>query len=182
MKSMTAEEARSFCTQESTSLAVDEHNSLYYDSPEEYSFFVKHPPGYRGVLALTHDILTLGPPGLFEGGLVWLKAIWAGTDVFLRPGWRILEDMRRAHGDLRTLDIAPAQHFRHDEFVELHVFLIQVMAYGWPACYVPSRSGFFLQFRSSERFFCYSKDAAVVDEFFSKLARWSPVREEAQTT
>lgn len=111
------------------------------------------------MVALTHGILTVSPLTAFEGGLVWMRlGQWdVGVTELVRPAWRIIEDMRRAHGDLRTLDIAPAQLFRCDEFVELHVLLIQVMAYGLGAYFVPNAGGYFLDFRISERFFLQGK-------------------------
>jgi len=99
----------------------------------------------------------------------------------VRPGWKIIEDIRRANGDLRSLDIAPAQLFRHDEFVELHAFLIQVMAYGWGAYFVPRVGGYFLDFRTSERFFCKAKSAQKLEELYSVLEEWGPLRNNAET-
>src|SRR5690242_18940910 len=92
-----------------------------------------------------------------------------GVCEFVRPGSRIIEDMRRAHGDLRTMDIAPAQLFRRDEFVELHVFLIQVMAYGWRAYFVPSTSDYFLDLRISEKFLCKAKSPEKLEELRAAL-------------
>jgi tetratricopeptide (TPR) repeat protein len=178
MKSMTAEEARQYCTQPSVGLAVDEHDFLYYEAPEEHSFFIKHPPEHRRIVALTYDILTVTPLNNFYGGLIWLYGWHLGVNELVRPGWRILEDMRRAHGDPRSLDLAPAQCFRNDEFVELHACLLQVVAYGWPACFLPSGSEFFVEFRSSERAFFYLKEPKMLDELYSKLGSWGPEKED----
>lgn len=177
MKSLTVEEARNYCTQSGTFLSINDSNSLYYDTPEEHSFSIKHPPEYRRMLALTYELLTFSSPDSFYGGMIWLQGWQLGVNEMIRPGWRILEDMRRAHGDQRSLDLAPAQYFRHDEFVELHAYLVQVMGNGWPACYLPSGSCSFFEFRSSERFLCYSKDSTELDKLYSKLSSWGPAKE-----
>ena len=179
MKSMTVEEARQYCTQPSAGLSVDEHDFLYYDVPEEHGFFINHPLEHRKIVSLTYDLLTASPINCFDGGIIWVYGWHLGTTWMIQPGWRILEDMRRAHGDSRSLDIAPAQYFREDEFVELHAFLVQVMAYGWPACYLPRGSRFFVQLRSSERTFFYARESAMLDELYSKLMRWEPTREDS---
>jgi hypothetical protein len=179
MQSMTNEEARWWCSQDATSLKLTNEDILYYKSEDEPSFIVKSPLQHRRMVALTYEILMLSEPTTFEGGLVWMRlGQWhVGVSEFVRPGWRIVEDMRRAHGDLRTLDIAPAQLFRLDEFVELHAFLIQIMAYGWGAYFVPSAGGYFLDFRTSERFFCKAKSSDKLEELYSALKSWEPSKD-----
>jgi len=179
MQAMNSEEARWWCNQESTSLKLTDEDILYYRNEEEPSFIVKSPQQHRRMVALTYEILTLSDVTTFEGGLGWMRlGQWnVGVSEYVRPGWRIIEDRRRAHGDLRTLDIAPAQLFRRDEFVELHVFLIQVMAYGWGAYFVPSIGDYFLDFRTSERFFCKAKSPEKLEELYSALKSWEPSKE-----
>jgi hypothetical protein len=178
MKSLTIDEARQYCNQPYLCLAVDEHDFLYYDVSEEHRFFINPPPEHRRIVKLTYDLLTVSPINCFDGGLIWLYGWQLGTPWMIQPGWKILEDMRRAHGDARSLDLAPAQYFREDEFVDLHAYLIQVVAYGWPACYLPSGSRFFVEFRSSERAFFYFKELAMLDELYSKLALWEPKKDD----
>lgn len=153
----------------------------YYENENEPSLKVQVPPEHRRVVALAHDILMLSAPSMFEGGLVWLGMWYVGVSEFVRPGWRIIEDMRRAHGDMRSLDIAPAQLFRHDEFVELHAFLIQVMAFGWGAYLVPAVGHYFLDFRTSERFFCKAESPEKLEKLYSALQTWEPSKVPVQS-
>jgi hypothetical protein len=95
----------------------------------------------------------------------------------VRPGWKILEGMRRAQGDLRSLDIAPAQAFRHDELVELHAWLIQVMAYGWFAYFVPSIGDYYVLFTTTGRILFTAKSSETLDTLFSGLKSWGPTKE-----
>lgn len=177
MQSMTVQEARWWCNQDATSLKLTNEDILYYQNEEEPHFVVKVPPQHRRVATLAHDILLLSDLSLFEGGLVWFRQWKIGVSELVRPGWRIIEDMRRAHGDLRSLDIASAQLFRHDEFVELQAFLIQIMAYGWGAYFIPSVGGYFLQFTTSERFSCKAKSAEKLEDLYSALKPWEPSKE-----
>ncbi len=182
MQAITAKEARSWCAQDATSLRVTNEDILYYQSENEPGFMIKVPPEHRRIATLVHDLLMLSHPSLFEGGLVWLQQWEIGVSELVRPGWRIVEAMRRAHGDLRSLEIAPAQLFRHDEFVDLHAFLIQVMAYGWGAYFVPSSGGYFLEFRTSNRLLCRAKSAEALEELYTALQEWGPLRDDSKDT
>ena len=177
MQSMTIEESRSWCCQDATSLKLTSEDTLYYQNEEEPSFMVKAPLEDRRLAALTHDILMLSDPSMFDGGFVWLRQWKVGVSELARPGWRIIEAIRRAHGDPRSLDIAPGQLFRHDEFVELHAFLIQIMAYGWGAYFVPSFGDYLLHFRTSDKFFCKARSAEKLAELYSALKPWKPSKE-----
>jgi len=178
MRSLTAEDARQRCTQPSVGLAVDEHNFLYYDVEDEHTFFIKNPAEHRRMVSLTYDILTACRLDSLEYVIIWLYDSQLGSPEMIKPGLKILEDIRRANGDQNSLGLAPAEYFRHDEFVELHAYLLQVMAWGWPACFVPSGGHFFVELRSSERAFFYSNDPGLLDRLSSELARWEPMRED----
>src|SRR5271169_6224635 len=177
MQSMTVEAVRWWCKQPAMHLKLTEEDMPYYESEEAPSFVLKTPPEHRRISALAHDILMLSDPALFEGGVVWLYQWEIGVAELVRPGWRIIEDIRRAHGDLRSLEIAPAELFRNDEFVELHAFLIQVMAYGWSGHFIPSVGGYFLQFTTSERLICKAKSAEKLQELYSALKIWTPSKQ-----
>jgi hypothetical protein len=178
MQSQTAREARWWCTQGGKSdLKLSRQDVLSFGKRGEQTFRVKNPPEHRRIVALVHHILSIQRERGFSGGLIWFHMWYVGSPELKKPGWRIIEDMRRAHGDLRSLDIAPAQVFRDDEFVELHAFLIQMMAYGWSGYYVPSAEDFFLDFRTSERFFCVAKSAERLGTLYSSLKSWNPSNE-----
>lgn len=174
---MTKEETRKYCTQPSAGLAVDEDDCLYYDSPDEDSFFIKYPSEHRQIVKLSYDLLTISPINCFDGGMIWLHGWQYGPRWMTKPGWRIIEDMRRAHGDQNSLDIAPAQYFREDEMVELHASLIQLVAYEWPAYYLPRGSRFFVDY-TGERVLVHSKDSGMLEELYSGLASWGPGKED----
>jgi hypothetical protein len=174
MQGLTVKEARKYCMQSAVALRVADLGSLFYDGPEEYAFVIETPEEHRMMVTLALAILSYPNVGSFEGGLLWLTRWQIGTNQMVRPGWRIIEDMRRAHGELRSLDIAPAQYFRHDEFVELHAFLIETMAYGWAGFFVAA--GFFINFQESGKIRCVATDVETLDKLFSALQRWNPLK------
>lgn len=61
--------------------------------------------------------------------------VWDVRDEAI--GLKALEQFRRSYGELRSLEAAPGQYFRHDEFVESVCCLLQPMLVGWDAYYVP---------------------------------------------
>jgi hypothetical protein len=178
MQSQSIKEARWWCTQGGESeMRLARHDVLSYGRRKEYTFRIKNPPEHRRIVALAHDILTIQSQRGFSGGLVWFHAWEFGSPELVKPGWKIIESMRRAQGDPRCLDIAPGQVFREDELVELHAFLIQMMAFGWSGYYVPSAEDFFLDFRTSERFFCVAKSEERLRLLSSSLKPWKPASE-----
>lgn len=178
MQSQSTKEARGWCTQGGESdRRLARQDVLSYGKRKEFTFRIKNPSEHRKIVALAHDILAIQSERGFSGGLIWFHMWYVGCGELVMPGWKIIESMRRAQGDLRSLDIAPAQVFREDELVELHAFLIQMMAFGWSGYYVPSTEDFFLDFRTSERFFCVAKSEERLKALSSSLKLWNPARE-----
>jgi len=177
MQSQSVREAKWWCTQGGQSdRRLTRQDILSYGKRKEYTFRIKYPLEHRRIVALAHQILTIESGRGFYGGLIWFNAWHVGVSELVKPGWKIIEGMRRAQGDLRSLDIAPAQAFRDDELVELHAFLIQMMAFGWSGYYIPSAGDFFLDFRTSERFFCVAKSEESLERLYSSLKSWEPAK------
>lgn len=128
MRGMTTEQALSWSR--SAGLIMNEDGLLSYDNPNQQRFFIAAPETFRGMMALARAIIVFGGEAGFHGGLLWLHRWDIGSPQSVRVGWQIMEDMRRARGDVQSLDIAPAQSFRHDEFVPLHAFLLHVLGLG----------------------------------------------------
>jgi hypothetical protein len=98
----------------------------------------------------------------------------ASHDYLMPLGWRVVEDMRRANGDLRPLDVAPAQIFREDEGLEVQLYLMTVFGNGWPGCFVPAIGDFIVEFRSSERLFFYCQGEAALNRLRAELEEFEP--------
>lgn len=172
MKAMTVEEAKSWCR--SAGLNLTEEDSLYYKPLAESRFFVSAPEEFRRILPFTRGMLTFRGEAAFSGGLVWLRRWEIGVPQFVRVGWQIIEAIRRAHGDPRSLELAPAQVFRDDEFSDLQAFLVQVTGFGWVAEFVPSAGRFFAHFKDNRQVCFTSESIDSLNELRTHLSQWNP--------
>jgi len=176
MKAMTNEGAREWCSR--AGLKIAGGDTLRHKRPREHLFFITSPEEHRLIVALARNLICLPQGGSFAGGLVWLRRWNIGSPELVRPGWRILEDMRRAHGEHRSLEVAPSQSFRDDEFVELHAFLIQVIAYGWVTDFVPSTGGYFFHFKDNRQICGIAQSLETSTGLRAALRRWNPTDED----
>jgi hypothetical protein len=171
---MTSAEAREWCSQDAVGLRVDRYDLLRYKQPKQHSFFVQAPEELRLITAFAYHILTFPDAVSFGGGLLWLKRWNIGSPQMASPGWLILESIRRTHGELRSLEVAGAQIFRDSELVELHAFLIQVVAFGWVTDYVASAGRFFLHFKDNRQI-CFTAESPItLKELRASFQRWNP--------
>jgi hypothetical protein len=178
MKAMTPIEAREWCSQGSTGLHVTRDEILRYKRSEEHKFFITAPEEHRMIAFLARTLPCFRGEANFSGGFLWLRRWDIGSRPEVSSGWLILESVRRAHGELRSLEVADAQYFREDEFAELHVFLIQTIAYGWVADYVPCAGGYFLHFKDNRQICFTAESAGTLKELRTAYQRWNPTDED----
>lgn len=174
---MTSDEARKWCSQDATGLKITRDDDLQYKGPE-HKLFIQIPEEHRGIVVLARVLLAFRGEVNFSGGMLWLRWWEIGSPQLTRVGWQILEDIRRAHGESRSLEVAPAQLFREDEFVELQAFLTQVMCFGWVADYVPSASGFFAHFKDNRQVCCTATSVDELKDLRTHFAEWNPTDED----
>jgi hypothetical protein len=177
MEAMTDEQVRKWCPQAGLK-ATTRFDILRYKQKREHKFFITAPEEHRAILYLARVMLIFRDEVQFSGGLVWLQQWNIGSPPLVSAGWRILEDMRRAHGELRSLEIAPAQSFREDEIVELHAFLIQVIAFGWRADFIPFFGEFFLHFKPNRQICITAKSPKTLKELRDHFQQWNPTDED----
>jgi hypothetical protein len=178
MKAMTTDEAKKWCSNEATGLRLTHDGVLSYRRPGEHRFFITAPEEHREIVVLTRHILVFRGEENFSGGLLWLHRWDIGSPQLVRVGWRILEDIRRAHGELQSLETAPAQLFREDEIVELHAFLIQAIAFGWLADFIPCSTGSFLHFKTNRQICFTAESAETLRELRTAFQEWNPTDED----
>ncbi len=176
MKAMTVEEAKSWCL--SAGLRPNEEGLLCYSPLAAQRFFVSAPEEFRRIMPFTRDMLTFRGEAAFSGGLIWLQEWTIGTPQFTRVGRQIVEDIRRAHGEPRSLELAPAQLFRDDELLDLHAFLVQITGFGWVADFVPSTGGFFVHFKGNRQVCFTSKSTDSLNELRAALGEWNPTEDD----
>lgn len=175
MKAMNAAEARKWCSEVGL---VTKDYTLRFESAGEHKFFAEAPEEHRMIAAFAYHVLAFRSEVSFGGGLLWLQRWDIGSPQLVRPGWRVMEDIRRAHGELRSLEAAPAQFFRDDEFVELHAFLIQVIGFGWVTDYVPCDGRFFLHFKDDRQICFMAESPETLKELRNAFQKWNPTDED----
>jgi hypothetical protein len=176
MKVLTTTEARQWCSQ--AELVMTRDFSLRYKGAAQNKFFITAPEEHRKIVVLARAMLMFREEANFSGGLLWLQRWDIGSPQLVRVGWRILEDIRRAHGELRSLEAAPAQSFRDDELVELHAFLVQAIAFGWVTDFVPSARGFFLHFKDNRQICVAAESPETLRELRIHFQQWHPTDED----
>ncbi|HEY6128262.1 MAG TPA: hypothetical protein VIW23_08785 [Candidatus Acidoferrum sp.] len=174
MRSMTSDEARKWCSQDAVRLSLTRDEVLRYKSAGKHKLFVTAPQEHRRIIVLARTILLFRGEADFSGGLLWLRRWDIGSPQLVRVGWRILEDIRRAHGESRSLEVAPAQLFRDDELVELHAFLVQAIAFGWVADFIPSTGGFFAHFKDNRQVCLFADSSETLKEMRTSFRDWKP--------
>jgi hypothetical protein len=180
MRAITNEEARKWCSH--AGLTITSGHFLRYKHPRQNRFFITAPQEHREIVILARAMMIFRGEANFSGGLLWLQRWDIGSPQLVWPGWRILEDIRRAHGEPRSLESAPAQLFRDDELVGLHAFLVQVIAFGWVADFVPSSGRFFLHFKDNRQVCCTAESADTLKELRETFQRWNPTVEDPMVT
>jgi hypothetical protein len=152
--------------------------SLQYRGSKGNKFFITAPEEHREIVFLARAMMTFRGEADFSGGLLWLRRWDIGSPQLVRVGWRILEDVRRAHGEHQSLEVAPAQLFRDDEFVELHAFLIQAIAFGWVTDFIPSAGDFFLHLKDNRQVCVATKSPNTLTELRTYFQQWHPTDED----
>lgn len=176
MKVLTIQEASEWCTE--AGLVARNDGTLGYKRQKERQLFLSAPDELMRIAALVRSLMTFRGEANFSGGIVWLRRWDIGSPELVRPGWCIVESIRRAHGELRDLETAPAQLFRHDEFVQMHAFLIQVTAFGWIADSVLSGSEFFFHHKDNRQMRLCCETDRTLEEIKVAFQDWSPTDED----
>jgi|SRR5580692_1157286 hypothetical protein len=176
MKVMSREEAAAWCRKVGPRMTAE--GVLQYARAKQYRLFVEAPEEFRLIMRFTRAMLMFRGEASFAGGLLWLRRWDIGSPQFIWLGWKIIEDTRRLHGDLRSLETAPAQIFRDDEFFDLHTFLVQVVGFGWVAEFVSPTGGFFMHFKDNRQVCFNARSPELLQELRAAFAEWNPTAED----
>ena len=89
------------------------------------------------------DLVSDDDESKFEGVLVWIRQWGIGSETSERVGMNIVESMRLAKGEARSVNETPAHLFDEHELVEAHALLLQPLFFEWDAFVVPSSGKYF---------------------------------------
>jgi hypothetical protein len=130
---------------------------LFFTHPEASCIDLEYPPKLERLSFFARLLSTIGyGDEYFQGALLWLRewGVWNLSDEGI--GYRIIEGMNRAAGQLSSFEVAPGHVFRADELPDAIGMLIQPMIFGWDAYYYPLWS-----YGTGELFLFVSHDSFV---------------------
>jgi hypothetical protein len=171
MKALTSQEAKTWCDQRSIHVAEDGY--LYYGNPK-LDFTIELLEKASRLTALAAWLLPESEKIPFQGALLWVKewGIWAQHSE--EAGMKIIETLRLAHGETRSLKAAPAMLFGPQELRDLHAFFIQPLVFGWDAFMIPVSEDYFV-FNSHDEIICViAKTEEEKVTLMTRLQDWKP--------
>lgn len=171
MKGLTIEQVHLWCR--TRSVAVSSDNYVYFEESRQ-CIAVQMPQKPYELVALTNELLPYTVDIPFQGALLWLREWGIWSDLVERAGFRVMEMIRRASGDLRRPELAPGYLFDAKELIDLEVGLLQPMLIGWDAFMVPESAHYIVATSHDETTCVLSRTPQVHDSLFESLKPWSP--------
>ena len=137
-------------------------------------FEISVPLNFLERVSLSYSLLSFPGEDTFQGGIVWFKEWNIGPSYIERAGWKVVEQMRRGYGQIASLENAPGQRFRRDEFVDAQAFLLQAMSFEWDVFFVPALADHYIFVSHTQVAYCVAHDAKLLGELCSYLNPWGP--------
>ena len=109
---------------------------------------------------------------------MWLRRSDIGSPQLNAVGRQIVENVRRAHGDNRSIEAAAAHIFRQDELLDMNALLAQIVGFGWVAEFVPATGGFFVHFKDNKQISFEADSQDTLKELRLGFSTWSPTDED----
>ncbi len=176
MYCLTREEVRRELAVRELFLPVDDKFCPYFDESDA-DCFIADLPGRALSLPLLSRALSLleaEDESQFSGAFLWFDLWDIGSPQLGKIGWAIVEEMRLAYGETRSIEVAPAHRFRGDESTQVQGFLLQALVFQWDANLVYSRRDRFVHISHDGFLLAAGKTKAVRDECWSRLEYLSP--------
>jgi len=146
-------EAQVWC--EAKGIQVSDRILLYFQHAGRNCIgieFEKSPP--YGIPYIATCLLPCAENSSFRGALVWIREWGVWGEYVERVGLRVLEVLRLAHNERRSLLEAPAHLFEESELVDAQVCLTQALLIGFDAYVVPPVGDYFV-FVSHDSYACF---------------------------
>src|ERR1041385_1782987 len=140
-------DARQWCLARGIGAHLARLISLSFQGGSSNCLTIRLPLAPTRSIALAYILLmTLVPDddeSKFQGVLVWIREweIWSETTE--RVGVKVVESLRLAKGEARSVRDAPAHLFDEHELVEAHALLLQPLFFQWDAFVVPPSGKYF---------------------------------------
>jgi hypothetical protein len=171
LNSLTKEQSIAWCEQRAISVSKDKH--LYFPESRR-CIAIELPEKPFQLVSLANSLLPYSETVAFRGALLWIRQWGVWSELVERAGYRVLEVMRRVHGDAKTPEEAPGYVFDSQELVDLQVCLIQPMLIGWDAFLVPDSGDYVVATSHDETTFVLTRAPEVHEKLLAELKIWNP--------
>jgi hypothetical protein len=172
MKALRKEEVFAWCQQRSVKITSDDY--LYFDGQERRCIAIELPEKPYQLVALANDLLPYTQSVPFQGALLWIRQWGVWNELVERVGLRVMEVMRRAHGETRPMGEAPGLLFDRQELVDLQVCFIQPLLVGWDAFLVPESGDYVVATSHDETTCVLGRTLQIHDRILAELQPWNP--------
>ncbi len=152
------------------------HHNLIYEDIEANCIYISLR-GDRRDAFVAQTLALLGTDwneAMFYGAWLWITLFSIGSPQLERTGWMQIELMRRAFGELRTLEVARGHWFRNGQVVELAAFLTVCIEFGWDAWLVPAGEQFFIRVSHDEYAVIATRDEKTYEKCMGELKNLDP--------
>ncbi|HUY15518.1 MAG TPA: hypothetical protein VMX16_18090 [Terriglobia bacterium] len=171
MKALTKEQAQSWCKARSLTVTGDDY--LYFPESRR-CIAIELPTKPYELVALANALLPYSEASPFQGALLWIRQWGVWNELVERAGFRVMEIMRRLHGDARRPEEAPGYLFDAQELVDLQVCLIQPLLIGWDAFMVPESGDYIVATSHDETTCVLARTPQIHERMLAELQSWNP--------
>jgi len=178
MRVMTFEQAREWCVARGIVADSPELVTLKFNNGSTKCLEFQLPAEATRAMALAYTLLMTmildDHESKFQGALLWIRqwGIWSETTE--RVGLKIVEMMRLAIGESRSLQDTSAHLFDKHELVEAHAFIMQPLFFQWDAFFVPSSGKYFATIDHDGELYVASQDQLTNQALLHRFQDWHP--------
>jgi hypothetical protein len=157
-------------------LSLDARLCPYFEEKDTVCFGLDFPARISSLPALVRSLslVEVEEDTYFGGAFLWFDLWSIGSPQLDKIGWATVERMRLSYGEMRSLEVAPAQRFREDESTQLQAFLFQAFAFQWDATVVYSRCDRFVHVSHDGYVVVVASSKEIRDNSWSFLEGWGP--------
>jgi hypothetical protein len=172
VKFFTPEEAKTWCQARGLKVTADRY--LYYEQENSHCFTVSLEDKPSRVIALAEYLVPAWVDVPFGGALLWVRERGIWSDYSEKTGAMIVQQMRLAKGENKSLETRPGHLFWPEEPIEMHSYFVIPMLFGWDAFVVPESGNYFI-FVSHDGFAeVVGRGAENAEEVRRRVLDWNP--------
>jgi hypothetical protein len=132
------------------------------------------PQSMRLLHPFSLDLMSIFDDMFTRCGFVLQLTEWTlGSSEYDQVGWKVVDSMRRAFGENRSLEVAPVHVMRFDELLETRALMMQVLLNSWSAIVTAVPVNYFFAFDEDGVRVCVA-NRQIAATVIAALSRWNP--------